>query len=466
MDRLLIIDDDPEICLLLSRFLTNNNYEVEIASNGRGGLKLIKEKQFDGIITDFRLPDLDGFDLIKQIKKLAPNAPLFVITGYSDVRLAVKAIKMGVSEYVTKPIQPDELLLALKDGLSRSEENHKESEVNNHKQTAKSTSNKTALSENLQVIWGQHPKSKAVKQSVELIAPTSLSVIITGETGTGKEITARSIHRLSERKNAPFIAIDCGALPSELAGSELFGHVKGAFTGAHKDKKGVFERANGGTLFLDEIGNLSYKHQIQLLRAIQEREIRPLGGDKTILVDVRIIVASNEVFSEKIRSSKFREDLYFRLNEFQISLPPLREIATEIPLYVNHFLSIANKRLNKEVEGFDAASLAYMQSYPWYGNLRELKNVVQRSALVCQSNFITPEHLPEAIKTPALINDTDELELELEEFSDLKSVAEHAERIAITKTLKRTQQNKSKTAELLGIDRKTLYNKMKQLGID
>jgi two-component system response regulator HydG len=461
MEKLLIIDDDTEICLLLSRFLSGKGFTVETAFNGKSGLKALIKSPFDAIISDFRLPDLGGFDLIQEFRKKAPKTPLIVITGYSDVRMAVKAMKMGVHEYVTKPIQADELLLVLKDALEkRSEESDSEHQA--PKKKAKPTKG-VALSSQVEVIYGDDAKSKAIQQNIDLIAPTSLSVIVSGETGTGKEITAREIHRKSPRNTGPFVSIDCGAIPKDLAGSVLFGHRKGAFTGAHQDKKGVFERANGGSLFLDEIGNLSYPHQVQLLRAIQERVVRPVGSNDLIPVDVRIIVATNESLRKSIDDGDFREDLYFRLNEFSIQLSPLRERPKDIPSYAEHFLQLANERLNKNIKGFEEEYLSHLMSYPWHGNLRELKNIVQRSALMSQGDRIPASVLPQEIKKPQLIQNEDLLDLDA--FSDLKTVTEHAERRAIQNTLERTQHNKSKTAELLGIDRKTLYNKMKHLGI-
>ncbi len=462
MEKLLIIDDDTEICLLLSRFLSGKGFSVETAFTGRSGLKALIKTPFDAIISDFRLPDLGGFDLIEAFRKKAPQTPLIVITGYSDVRMAVKAMKMGVHEYVTKPIQADELLLVLKDALEKGSDDASLQQEMPKKKTR--TKKGVSRSSQVEVVYGDDAKSKAIQQNIDLIAPTSLSVIITGETGTGKEITAREIHRKSPRSNAPFVSIDCGAIPKELAGSVLFGHRKGAFTGAHQDKKGVFERANGGSLFLDEIGNLSYAHQVQLLRAIQERVIKPIGSDELIPVDVRIIAATNDALRKSIDAGDFREDLYFRLNEFSVQLSPLRERPKDIPAYANHFLKLANERLNKNIHGFEEECLTYLMNYPWHGNLRELKNVIQRSALMCQSNHIPAAVLPQEIKNPRLIQNN-EFE-ELETFSDLKTVSEHAERRAIQKTLERTRHNKSKTAELLGIDRKTLYNKMKQLGIN
>jgi two-component system response regulator HydG len=292
-----------------------------------------------------------------------------------------------------------------------------------------------------------------------------MSVIILGETGTGKEYVAREIHNKSKRKHGPFVPVDCGALPKELAGSELFGHVKGAFTGAVKDKKGSFEYANGGTLFLDEIGNLSYDNQVKLLRVLQEKKIKKLGSNKEINIDVRLLTATNEDLATSVSEGGFREDLYYRFNEFTINLAPLRERKQDIMVYSQHFLNISNQALGKEVSSFSAEAIDKLQHYFWQGNLRELKNVVKRGVLLCTSDEITPEHLPDEILQPEFLRTTTEVENN-SDAANLKSVAEVAEKEAILEILEKTGNNKTMTANILKIHRKTLYNKLKAYNID
>ena len=449
MNRVLIIDDDQDIRLLLDRFLTKNKFEVEAASNGEVAVQLLKSSIFDLILCDFKLPDATGLELIPKIKIINPNAAIVIITGYTDVKIAVQAIKLGAYDYVTKPLYPDEILMTIKQAISS-----KSKKDEPRKKSGKS-----------QFIIGDSPQSKQVQKHIKLIAPTDMSVIIHGETGTGKEFVANEVHNQSKRKDQPFVAIDCGALPKDLAGSELFGHVKGSFTGAMNDKTGSFETANGGTLFLDEIGNLSYENQVKLLRVIQERKIKKIGSTKDIPIDVRLIVATNENLSEAVKRGEFREDLYHRFNEFRIDLAPIRERKLDIKIFAHHFLDIANRELNKSVEDFSEEVMDRMKDYYWHGNLRELHNVVKRAVLLTQGNTITLEALPEEIKSPAYFDDIS-VDGQAEQPSNLKSVSKVAEREAILSVLEKTGYNKTKAANVLNIDRKTLYNKMKSYNID
>ncbi|MEQ9413598.1 MAG: sigma-54 dependent transcriptional regulator, partial [Cyclobacteriaceae bacterium] len=314
---------------------------------------------------------------------------------------------------------------------------------------------------------GVSPQAEVVQRHIELIAPADMSVIISGETGTGKEYVAKAIHQKSDRNEKPFVAIDCGALPKELAGSELFGHVKGAFTGAMNEKPGNFELADKGTLFLDEIGNLTYENQIKLLRVLQERKIRRIGGTTDINIDVRIIAATNEDLTKAVKDGKFREDLYHRLNEFKIELSPLRQRKEDILLFAGHFLNKANKQLNKNVSGFAPAVEERLTAYQWYGNLRELNNVVKRAVLLTTGDKISMESLPnEILNASAYRSDTAaDASVQPESGNLLKSVTGNAERQAIIDVLEKTGFNKSKAAEVLKIDRKTLYNKLKAYDI-
>jgi two-component system response regulator HydG len=466
----LIIDDDKDICLVLSRFLSKNNYEVDVANNGEEGLKQLRTKEYTLVLCDYRLPDMTGVDALRKIKLLRPQTAVIIITGYSDVKTAVETFRYGASDFVTKPLYPDELLVTIQETISKNEK-RKAGEIpataqaeNGKQETAKrSRESGPPLAE---YIVGRSIQATTVQRHVELIAPSDLSVIIHGETGTGKEFVAQAIHRLSKRADKPFIAIDCGALPKELAGSELFGHIKGAFTGAVNDKEGSFELADQGTIFLDEIGNLSYENQVKLLRVIQERRIKRIGATKDIAIDVRIIAATNEDLNKSVKEGKFREDLYHRLNEFKIQLSPLRERKEDIIHFAHHFLAKANHSLNKNVQGFSAAAADLITNYYWHGNLREVNNVVKRAVLLTQGDTVQLDSLPQEIvhanNAPSSTNGY----VEEEKIGLLKSIAGSAERQAIIDVLEKANYNKSKAAELLKIDRKTLYNKLKLYNIN
>ena len=449
-ELILIIDDDKDLCKVLSTFLKKKEYAVEVAYTGEDGLKLLREHEFDLVLCDYRLPDMTGVETLRKIKVINPKAAVVIITGYSDVRTAVETFKYGASDYVTKPLYPDELLVTVKETIQKNRDRSGQLE-----KTVEKVSKPTQTGDKF--IKGSSPQSVTVQRHIELIAPSDMSVIIHGETGTGKEFVAQSIHKLSSRVDKPFIAIDCGALPKELAGSELFGHVKGSFTGAVNDKPGSFEVANGGTIFLDEISNLSYENQIKLLRVIQERKIKRIGANKDTAIDVRILVATNDDLVKAIKEGRFREDLYHRLNEFKISLHPLRERKDDILTFANHFLRNANASLNKEVEGFSSEVINYFMKYDWYGNLRELNNVVKRSVLLTTGKTVEAEGLPNEIIEP----NTDNENSYVNDDNMLKSVAGNAERQAIVDALEKVNNNKSKAAAVLNIDRKTLYNKLK-----
>ena len=463
---ILVIDDDLDLCALIKRYLTRQGLDVEEAYKADSGLEKLENNNIDLVLCDLRLPDMDGIDLMRQIKVYNNSIPVIIMTGYSDIKVAVKAMKSGAFEYVTKPIHPEEILSYIKQALkARPADEEKKESTTKSKTTKKASSNSKFNS--FEYVEGRSTKAKQIQQSIELIAPTDMSVIILGETGTGKEMVARNIHRLSKRATSPFLAVDCGALPGELAASELFGHVKGAFTGAVRDKPGQFELAKGGTLFLDEIGNLSYENQIKLLRVIQERQIRRVGGEKDIDIDVRILVATNEDLRKAVGKGDFRQDLFYRLNEFKIELPPLRERQTDLIDFANFFLDQSNSELEKSVDGFSKEALEKLQEYYWYGNLRELRNVIKRATLLTQGKHIESDALPEEIKQPVFIHEfSDNNEEPNEELADLKSVSERAERKAIVQVLQKTGFNKTRAAQILKIDRKTLYNKMNEYGID
>jgi two-component system, NtrC family, response regulator HydG len=454
MASVLVIEDDLTFSRILEGFLSKHGHSVKANHTGKDGLKTFTSKEFDVVLLDYRLPDINGLNLLTDLRTHAPHVPVIIMTSFNDLRTAVKAVKAGAFEYITKPVNPEELLMILNQSLK----------------TETKPVKKVAASSPKDFIEGKSEVSRKLHEYIYLVAPTDMSVIIEGESGTGKEYVARTIHRISRRNKAPFIAVDCGALSKDLAASELFGHVKGAFTGAVSDKVGQFEAANGGTLFLDEVGNLSYEVQVKLLRAIQERTISPLGSNKEIKVDVRIITATNDDLVENVRMGKFREDLYHRLNEFKMRVPSLKERKTDLLEFVDHFRQSANADLGKDTLGFSQEVIDIFRSYDWPGNLRELKNVVKRAVLLSQeeiihSNTLSPEML-EAVRQPSVaIASPAPMVLPNENMYDLKALQESQERELIIKTLHEVRYNKSKAARILNIDRKTLYLKMEKYGI-
>ena len=440
MSKILIIEDDISFCKLLEKFLTKNNYAVTIAFSASEARLATQNETFDLILTDLRLPDADGIELLAEFKAAFPTIPVVLMTGYSEVSTAVKAIKNGASDYISKPFNPDEVLVVISNALAL-----EITENPVQKTTAKAVKQTTTT---LEYVQGISPASKKLAEHIKLVSPTDISVLIIGESGTGKEIIAQSIHQQSRRKENNFIAVDCGAIPKELAASEFFGHLKGSFTGAISDKIGYFEAANGGTLFLDEIGNLSYENQIQLLRALQERKIKPVGSNKEIEVDIRIITATNEDLREAVKNGDFREDLYHRINEFSIHSPSLVEREEDLILFAEFFLEKSNIQLHKDVIGFSKEVVGIFQNYDWPGNLRELQNCVKRATLLTQGDFIESAVLP-----VEFFNQT-------ESRNESFSLSEN-EKEAIENALVKTKNNKTEAAKLLKITRKTLYNKLK-----
>ncbi len=458
--RVLIIDDDMDMCTLLSRFLSRNGYDTEVAYSGQKGIAKFEEENFDVVLCDYRLGNMDGKEVLMSVKKQKPDTIVLIITGYSDIKTAIDVIKQGAYDYITKPLIPDEVLSVLNKALDQPSP---AAEKNNSIAKNKTTPGKYHKQE---FLIGEAPATKNLYQQIEIVAPTNYSIILYGESGTGKEVIAKTIHKLSSRKEKSFVAMDCGTLSKELSGSELFGHVKGAFTGALSDKEGHFELANGGTLFLDEVGNLSIDIQAALLRVIQERKFKRVGGNKEMDVDVRIIVASNENLQESYQKGKFREDLYHRFNEFSINLPPLRHRRQDIPPFAEFFLQKTNEELGKNVNGFENDVIEMFMNYSWPGNLREFRNVVRRAVLLTQSDLISASTLPWEITntnpltaTPEPINkeQTNTVKRDI----GLKGAASKAEYETIMNVLKEVKFNKKKAAEVLNIDRKTLYNKLK-----
>src|SRR6476469_2173744 len=403
MHTILIIDDDRDMCLLLKRFLTRHGYEVLEAYNGKKALEILDSTEPSLVMCDFRLEDMEGNVLLGKIKERYPHLPVIIITGYSDIKIAVEVMKMGAYDYITKPLFPDEILVTIKKALeTATQEAETEKILTNNVTASEQPSEKAVMAKEKapailvsgEYIFGDTPVFKQILQQIDLVAPTNYTVIIHGESGNGKEAVAQEIHKRSKRKSKPFVAIDCGALSKELAGSELFGHEKGSFTGALNQKVGSFELANTGTIFLDEVANLSYDIQISLLRVVQERKMRRVGGVKDIELDVRIIIASNERLWDAVRRGKFREDLYHRFNEFSIDVPPLRQRPDDVMLFANHFLHQTNQELGKNIKRFSNEVENIFRTYVSYGNLRELRNVIKRATLLSDGEEIEASSLP------------------------------------------------------------------------
>ena len=441
MKSILIVEDDITYAMMLKTWLGKQGFQMASASSIARAQKYIETESVDLILSDLRLPDRDGTDLLKWLGEKKLPIPLIIMTGYADIQSAVQAMKLGACDYIAKPVNPDELLKKINEALQTAA-------------TPQPVATPTRpAAESSDFLEGESDTARQLYNYVKLVAPTNMSVLINGASGTGKEYVAHRIHQLSKRASQPFVAIDCGSIPKELAASEFFGHVKGAFTGALTDKTGAFVEANGGTIFLDEIGNLSYEVQIQLLRALQERKIRPVGSSKEIQVDVRLVSATNENLEQAIEKGTFREDLYHRINELTLRMPPLKDRREDILLFANFFLDQANREMDKQLVGFDDKACRLLLDYSWPGNLRQMKNVIRRATLLATGKYITPlelSDLPET-NTPA---------------ATLPLRNEETEKQHIIEALRQTGNNKSRAAQLLGIDRKTLYNKLKLYGIE
>jgi len=458
MKKILLLEDDLTYSKIIRNFLEKNGLQVLSVPNLRDGLSQLKKESYSLVITDYRLPDGTGMELLEYCNLNLPDLPVILITNYSDIRTAVRSMKLGAVEYITKPINPDELLLTVNEALSIPK--------------GRRTNQKPTKTAEDSYYVGDSPQSLNLEKQINLVAPTDMTVLVLGESGTGKEFISKRIHQKSLRKDGPFVAVDCGALSPELAGSELFGHVKGAFTGAVDNKTGHFEAANTGTLFLDEIGNLSYDIQIKLLRAIQERCIRKIGGNKDIPVDVRIIAATNDNLRNSATSGNFREDLYYRINEFSIQAVPLRERTADFDGILNLFLQQSNEKLNKYVTGLSEEVSACFKKYPWPGNLRELKNVIRRAVLLTGEGEIQLHAIPEEMMLtphvplePQTDQDQNPKNQTITSSDDLRGSYEEQEKALIAQTLESVRHNKSQAAKILKMDRKTLYAKIEKYGI-
>lgn len=439
MKHILIVEDDTTFAGMLQTWLSKKKFSVASVSGIAAAKKTLIESSVDLVLCDLRLPDGDGIDLLEWVSNRNVNVPLIVMTSYAAIPSAVQAMKLGARDYISKPVNPEDLLQKINEVFNAGVKTGKQIPVSE------------SVPEETNYLEGQSEAARQLYTYVKLVAPTSMSVLINGASGTGKEYVAKRIHQLSKRSEKPFVAIDCGAIPKELAASEFFGHKKGSFTGAIEDKVGAFIEADGGTIFLDEIGNLSYDVQVQLLRVLQERRVKPIGTTTEVKVDVRLIAATNEDLKAAIKSGAFREDLYHRINEFTIYMPHLCERGEDIPLFANFFLDQANRELEKPVPGFLPEAMERISQYTWPGNLREMRNTVMRAALLAQGNPIRVEHLGIDMNIDKPINILHDPD---------------SERTKIVSALQKCSGNKSKAAAMLGIDRKTLYNKLKLYQIE
>lgn len=453
MPHLLIVDDDLTLAIMLRTWLSKQGFEVETASSVKAaGKKLLEDGPFDLVLSDLRLPDEDGLFLLQWMKQKQVSTPVIIMTSYAEVQNAVEAMKQGAADYIAKPVHHEILLQKIQEVIRTPRPSSPAPAP--HPQGGRTTPPPagTTTIDHKKYLEGKSEAARQLYNYVALVAPTPMSVLITGASGTGKEYVARRIHSLSKRADKPFVAIDCGAMLKDLAASEFFGHVKGAFTGAVTDKTGAFVEANGGTLFLDEVGNLSYDVQVQLLRALQERRIRPVGSTQEIEVDIRLVCATNENLPLAIERGEFREDLYHRINEFTLRMPALHERGRDILLFADFFLRQANEELERHIMGFEPKAVEAMMNYNWPGNLREMKNLVRRATLLAQDDIIRLADLGPSLQTPAAT-------------TGLQLHNEDSEKQRILQALEATGGNKSKAAQLLGVDRKTLYNKLKLYGL-
>jgi len=460
--QILLVDDDRDFRWATGNVLESAGYGVIHAQDGEEALGSLEKDVPDLVLLDFRMPGLDGLQVATEMKQRISAVPIIMITAYAEIDSAVKAMKMGVYDYVTKPVDNNDLLFTIKRALEK-RDLMQEVALLRHV-----LSERTSLYE----VMGKSDPVRKLVRHVEKVAPTSFTVLIEGESGTGKELVARAIHNLSEVKDGPFVAVDCGAIPETLIESELFGYMKGAFTGAHTDKTGHFELADRGTLFLDEVGNLPYPVQQKLLRALQERVVQRLGGRKPVEIDVRIVAATNQSLEKDVESGRFRPDLYFRLNEFTIRVPSLRERTEDIPYLAKKFVDEAERELNKRCVGFCRESLIALSSYYWPGNVRELRNVIRQAVLLCEENApMQPHHMTFSSHLMPALNGQDPAVSE-QIYDGKKSLKEivtsyvdSVEKRAIEEAMAESEGNKSRVARKLKVDYKTLLRKIKAYGI-
>lgn len=450
-DKLLVVDDDALIRRSLAELLRGEGYQVFEAGTGAEALKVFGHTAPDLVVTDFNMPEVDGLQLLRELRARKSDLPVILVTGYGTVEQAVEAMKAGAYDYVSKPILDDEMKLAIRRALQ--ERTLREENTDLRK--------RLDLRYGFDAIVGRDYKMQRIYDTIESVAGTKATVLITGESGTGKTLIARALHHNSPRRDQPFVEVNCGALPETLLESELFGYKRGAFTGANSDKVGKFAAADRGTIFLDEINNASPMLQMKLLRILQDKEFEALGSNETIQVDVRVVIATNLDLPKEVEKGTFRRDLYYRINVVSVHMPPLRERVSDVPLLAEHFLRRFSKENGKRIEAIDDAALDVLVRYPWPGNVRELENCVERSVVLTRNDRITVEDLPPQMRegaeeAPARPSD---------EIVPLKSHLEDPERRYIETALRRFAGNRQETAKALDINRTTLFNKMRKYGL-
>ncbi len=444
--RVLVVDDEQVVRTGISQALERLGFEVRLATTGGEGLRIMAAWPAGIVLLDVRLPDMDGLEVLKRLNQDYPETVVIMITGYPNIEGAVASIREGALDYLVKPFHLDHLETLVA----------KAQDTMHHRVPAVPPVAEDAAGLALEAIVGQSPAMQTVFAKIKRAAPSDSTVLLTGESGTGKELAARAIHQLSHRKNKEFVPVDCSALVESLLESELFGHVKGSFTGAHQTKHGLFELANHGTFFFDEIANLSLNIQAKLLRVIQEREFMPVGSQNRLKLDIRIIASSNRDLREAIKVGDFREDLFYRLSVIPIHLPPIRERAGDIPLLVEHFIHTYNLKSKREIKGVSAPAMKMLSLYPWPGNVRELEHTIERILILEDGDLIQPEHLPSFISGR---------QGDFQVFSDGELTLEELERRYLQFILRRTKGNRSEAARILGINRKTLGQKIQKYGL-
>lgn len=445
--KILIVDDEPTIRETLSLVLKEEKYECDLAENGAEGLKRVKEKNFDLIITDLKMPEMGGLELLEKVKTISPKTSVMIITAYASLESAIQALRLGAYDYIIKPLDFDDVILRIKRLMEHRELLNENEYLRREVQEKFSVSNIIGESESMQDVFNL----------IRKVAATKGNVLITGKSGTGKELVARAIHYNSPRQTKRFVAINCGAIVDNLMESELFGHKKGSFTGAVRDKEGLFKVADGGTLFLDEVGEIPLHLQVKLLRAIETGEFIPVGDTIPQKVNVRIIAATNRNLEEEVEKGKFRDDLYYRLNVVEINLPPLAERKEDIPLLINHFIRKYNRELNRQITGMDEETKRILMNYEWKGGIRELENVIERALILSEGEIITKQDLP-----PNLMK----LEPAPEASLRLKDAVADFEKQHIEQVLKANQGNKEAAAKILDISLSSLYRKIDELGVE
>jgi DNA-binding NtrC family response regulator len=451
MEKILIIDDNEYIRYTLTALLKDAGFDVESAADGTHGIEEVKTNLYSLVILDLKLPKMDGMEILRKIRALKNDTPVIMLTAFGDIKSAVDAIKQGAQDFITKPFDNDAIVLTIRKTL---EVKYLNEEVNLLRKRMDESYKKGGM-------LGSGEKMKELHEKLKMVAPTPITVLLEGESGTGKEVIANLIHRMSDRADNPFIAVDCGAIPDTLIESELFGHEKGAYTDAKSQKEGKFVQANNGTIFLDEVTNLSDANQMKLLRVIESRTITPLGANKNIKLNVRIICATNIKLADAVNSKLFRQDLYYRLNEFHIEIPPLRERTEDIPKFVDYFIKDANTELNKNIKSVSGSVIDKLIAHPWPGNVRELRNVIRRAVLLTHGDIINSIDIPDEI-----INTTNNWQDGYSIPASISDSTNMLERELIIKALKDTRGNKSQAAKILNMNERTLYRRIKKLGIN